>query len=71
VPGAEATVRVIECEGGPYDGKRIAVADDAVEVSVPIRRGSMLFVHLMPTKMPVGLYREDPLDRATFLWAGE
>lgn len=64
--------RIVEFEGGPWDGERKEIDARAytVEVAMPPRVYVVQPSH-KPSRIRRGLYVQDPLDHATFVWKGE
>lgn len=68
-------MRWIECEGGPYDGRRIEVINNAHIIEIPMQSHREILTYTKDSSVPAmrkrGMYQEDPLDPATFIWMGE
>jgi hypothetical protein len=65
-------MRRVQCEGGPKDGETVQIVNDTTSFYVLVRsRYPYILNSIFMNPMRKGVYRQDPLDSATFIWCGE
>jgi hypothetical protein len=68
-------MRWIECRGGPHDGRRLEVVDNAYMIDLPMQAHREHLTYTEHSSIPPiffkGRYRQDPRNREMFIWMGD